>query len=47
MNGEKRYGYVMIDFVADDGLSATCPAMILGFLRYNITLGIPTHHFFR
>ncbi len=35
----------MIDFVSDDGFSATCPAMILGFLRYNITLGIPTPHF--
>jgi hypothetical protein len=32
MNGEKRYGYAMIDFVSDDGLIATCPAMILGFL---------------
>ena len=35
----------MIDFLSDDGLSATCPAMILGFLWYNITLGIPTPHF--
>ncbi len=31
MNGEKRYDYAMIDFLSDDGLSATCPAMILGF----------------
>ncbi len=31
--------------MSDDGLSATCPAMILGFLQYNITLGIPTTHF--
>ena len=45
MNGEKRYDYEMIDFLSDDGLSATCPAMILGFLRYNITFGIPTPHF--
>ena len=45
MSGEKRYDYAMIDFLSDDGLSATCPAMILGFLRYNITLGIPTPHF--
>ncbi len=45
MNGEKRYDYAIIDFLSDDGLSATCPAMILGFLRYNITLGIPTPHF--
>ncbi len=29
MNGKKRYDYAMIDFVSDDGLSATCPAMIL------------------
>ncbi len=45
MNGEKRYDYAMIEFLSDDGLSATCPAMILGFLWYNITLGIPTPHF--
>ncbi len=45
MNGEKRYDYAMIDFLSDDGLSATCPAMILEFQRYNITLGIPTPHF--
>jgi hypothetical protein len=45
MKGEKRYGYAMIEFVSDDGLKATCPSMILGFLRYNITLGIPTPHF--
>ena len=35
MNGEKRYDYAMIDFLSDDGLSATCPAMILDF--YDIT----------
>ncbi len=29
----------------DDGTIATCPAMILGFVRYNITLGIPTPQF--
>jgi hypothetical protein len=45
INGEKRYDYAMIDFLSDDGLSATCPAMILGLLRYNITLGTPTPHF--
>ena len=33
MNGEKRYDYAMIDFLSDDGLSVTCPAMILGFLQ--------------
>jgi hypothetical protein len=45
MNGEKRYDYAMIDFLSDAGLSATWPAMILGFLQYNITLGSPTPHF--
>jgi hypothetical protein len=29
MNGKKRYDYAMIDFLSDDGLKATCPAMIL------------------
>ncbi len=42
MNGQKRYDYAMIEFVSDDGTIATCPAMILGFVQYNITLGIPT-----
>jgi hypothetical protein len=42
MNGQKRYDYAMIEFVSDDGIVATCPAMILGFVQYNITLGIPT-----
>ncbi len=45
MNGQKRYDYAMIEFVSDDGTVATCPAMILGFVRYNITLGIPTPQF--
>jgi hypothetical protein len=45
INGEKRYNYAMIDFLLDNGTLATCPAMILGFVRYNITLGIPTPHF--
>jgi hypothetical protein len=45
MNGKKRYDYTIIDFLSDDSLSATCPLMILGFLRYDITLGIPTPHF--
>jgi hypothetical protein len=34
----------MIDFLLDDGDTATCPAKILGFVRYNITSGIPTPH---
>jgi hypothetical protein len=45
MNGEKRYDYAMIEFETDDGTTATCPAIILGFVRYNTTLGIPTPHF--
>ncbi len=45
MNGQKRYDYVMIEFVSDDGTVATCPAMILGFVQYNITLGILTPKF--
>jgi hypothetical protein len=32
----------MIEFVSDDGNIAACPARILGFVQYNITLGIPT-----
>jgi hypothetical protein len=39
------YDYAMIESVSDDGTIATCPAMILGFVRYNITLGIPTPQF--
>jgi hypothetical protein len=42
MNGQKRYDYVMIEFVSDGGTIATCPAIILRFVQYNITLGIPT-----
>ncbi len=45
MNGQKRYDYAMIRFVSDDGTVATCPAMILGFVQYNITLGIPAPQF--
>ena len=42
MNSQKRYDYAMIKFVSDDGTIATCPAMRLGFVQYNITLGIST-----
>jgi hypothetical protein len=35
----------MIEFVSDDGTISTCPAMILGFVQYNITFGIPTPQF--
>ncbi len=45
MNGQKRYDYAMIKFVSDDGTIAICPAMILGFVWYNIKLGIPTLQF--
>jgi hypothetical protein len=45
MNGKKRYDYAMIEFVSDDGTVAMCPAMILGFVQYNITLGILTPQF--
>jgi hypothetical protein len=45
MNGQKRYDYAMIEFVSDNGTIATCPAMILGFVPYSITLGIPTPQF--
>jgi hypothetical protein len=45
MNGEKRYDFAMINFVSDEGMTATCPAKILGFVRYNITKGIPTPQF--
>jgi hypothetical protein len=36
MNGEKRYDYAMINFVSDEGITETCPAKILEFVRYNI-----------
>jgi hypothetical protein len=45
MNSQKRYDYAMIEFVSDDGTIATCPAMILGFVQYNITLSIPAPQF--
>jgi hypothetical protein len=45
VNVQKRYDYAMIEFVSDDGNIAKCPAMILGFVQYNITLGIPTPQF--
>jgi hypothetical protein len=45
MNGQKRYDYAMVEFVSDDGNIAICPARILGFVGYNITLGIPTPQF--
>ncbi len=35
----------MIKFVSDDGTIATCHAMILGLVQYNITLGTPSPQF--
>jgi hypothetical protein len=35
----------MIDFVSDEGITESCPAKILGFVRYDITTGIPTPQF--
>jgi hypothetical protein len=45
MDGQNRYDYAIIEFVSDDGTIATCPAMILGFVQYDITLGFPTPQF--
>ena len=45
MNGQNRYDYAMIEFVSDNGAIATYPVMILGFVSYNIMLGISTPHF--
>ena len=45
MNGKKQYDYAMIDFVSDEGITETCPAKNPGFVRYNITAGIPTPQF--
>ena len=45
MNGEQRYDYAMVKFVAEDDSIKTAPAKILGFVRYDITQDIPTPHF--
>ncbi len=45
MNCQKRYDYAMIEFVSVGRTIVTCPAMILGFVGYNIKLGIPTPQF--
>ena len=44
-NGQIRYDYALIDFVDNDGATRSCPSLILGFIRYGITLGIPTPQF--
>jgi hypothetical protein len=41
MNGKKPYDNAMIDFVSDEGITETCPAKILGFVKYNTTTVIP------
>ncbi len=33
MNSQKRYNCTIIEFVSDDGIIATCPAMIPGFVQ--------------
>jgi len=45
MNGEKRYDYAMKNFVSDKGMTASCSAKNLGFVRYNIKKSIPTPQF--
>jgi hypothetical protein len=45
MNGVESHDYAMIEFVSYDGTITTCPAMILGFFQYNITLGVSTPQF--
>jgi hypothetical protein len=44
-NGQKWYHYALVDFVDNDGATRSCPSLILGFIRYGITLGIPTPQF--
>ena len=44
-NGHKQYDYAMIDFEGDEDNTKSCPSLILGFVRYDITLGIPTPQF--
>jgi hypothetical protein len=43
--GREQYDYAMIDFEGDNGNPQSCPSLILGFVRYDITLGIPTPQF--
>ena len=37
--------YTLIDFEGNEGATKSCPSLILSFIRYNITLGIPTPQF--
>jgi hypothetical protein len=45
VSGSKRYDYVMVQFENNDGSLATCPAIIICFVCYDKTPGIPTLHF--
>ena len=44
-NGHRQYDYALIDFEGDEGATKSCPSLILGFIRYDITLSIPTPQF--
>jgi hypothetical protein len=44
-NGQKWYNYALVDFVDNYGTTKSCPALMLGFIRYDITLRIPTPQF--
>ncbi len=43
--GHRQYDYALIDFEGNEGNTKSCPSLILGFIRYNVTLGIPTPQF--
>jgi len=45
MNGNRCYDYALLDFVGNDGSTQSCPSLILSFIRYDITSGIPTPQF--
>ena len=45
INRTQRYDFALINFKCSDDTTNTCPGKILGFIRYNLTLGIPTPHF--
>ena len=45
LRGEHRYDFAMVQFQDDDNTVRTCPAKIIGFIKYDETPGIPTPHF--
>ena len=45
MLGQPRYDFAMVKFVSEDNSIETCPAKVIGFIKYNVTRGIPTPHF--